>query len=289
MKPEINRIVAHWDWDGVVGAGLLSRIYDLPLEFPTDLKDLTIENAACIEITPGRVKSLRNSLIVDHHGTQPRQGPDKQGNEWILEPEYKAVSSLIADYWQLEFPEEWRTAVEEVDTANLNSELAATLWRAYRTDTQGFPHQQVAEMVKKGNWKEIQEWAEKQQAEYQKVQEKAKELVEKSQKLTADTAYFTYKSDDRWERGASKDAILMLKEKASIAVSIGMEKQTVKKGTIATNKNIDLTKIDEHLNSQEYKSGGHEAIVGFQPLKDKTLEQTLKDLENALKQLQKRI
>lgn len=34
MKPKILRIVAHGDWDGVVGAGLFSRIHDLPLEFP---------------------------------------------------------------------------------------------------------------------------------------------------------------------------------------------------------------------------------------------------------------
>lgn len=289
MKTNISRIVAHGDWDGVIGAGLFSRIYDLPLEFPLELQNLTIENAACIEITPDRVTRLRNSLIIDHHGTQPRQGIDEQDNQWILEPEYKAVSSLIADHWQLDFPKEWRTAIEEVDTATLKSKLSQTLWKSYRVDAQGFPRQKVAEMVKKGNWKQLQEWAEKQKAEYQKVETKTKELLMKSEKLTPESVYFTFQFNDRWERGASKDAMLTLEERIPIVIAIGMNEQRVKSGTIATNKNIDLTKIYQHLRKQGYTSGGHKAVGGFQALKNKTLEQTLKDLRNAIKQLQKKV
>jgi nanoRNase/pAp phosphatase (c-di-AMP/oligoRNAs hydrolase) len=286
MKPNILKIVAHGDWDGVVGAGLLSRIYDLPIEFPIELQDLIIENAACIEIIPDRVTSLRNSLIIDHHGTQLRQGIDEQNNQWILEPEYKAVSSLIADHWQLEFPEEWRNAVEEVDTANLKSELSQTIWKAYRVDAKSFPRQQVAEMVKKGNWKQLQEWAEKQQTEYRKVEEKTKELLEKSEKLTPEAVYFAFQFNDRWERGASKDTMLILEEKIPLVIAIGMNEQTVKSGTIATNKNIDLTKIYQYLRKQGYNSGGHKTVGGFQAIKNKTLEQTLQDLRNAIKQIQ---
>ncbi|MEM2144646.1 MAG: hypothetical protein QW279_04745, partial [Candidatus Jordarchaeaceae archaeon] len=212
MKPNILRIVAHGDWDGVIGAGLFSRVHELPIDFPLELQDLTIENAACIEITPDRVKSLRNSLIIDHHGTQPRSGMDEQDNQWILEPEYESVSSLIADHWKLEFPEDWRTAVEEVDTANLKSKLSQTLWKAYRVDAKSFPRQRVAEMVKNGNWKQLQEWAEKQQAEYIKVEKKTKELLEKSENLTPEAVYFAFQFNDRWERGASKDAMLILEE-----------------------------------------------------------------------------
>lgn len=288
MKPNILRIIAHGDWDGVVGAGLFSRIHDLPLEFPLELQDLTIENAACIEITPDRVTSLRNSLIVDHHGTQPRQGMDEQGNQWILEPEYKAVSSLIADHWQLEFPKEWRTAVEEVDTATLKSKLSQTLWKSYRVDAKGFPRQKVAEMVKKGNWKQLQEWAEKLQAEYQKVETKTKELLKKSEKLTPESVYFTFQFNDRWERGASKDAMLILEERIPIVIAVGMSEERVKSGTIATNENIDLTKIYQHLRKRGYTSGGHKTVGGFQVLKNKTLEQTLQDLRNAIKRLKKR-
>ncbi|MEX2723799.1 MAG: hypothetical protein Q6367_007895, partial [Candidatus Freyarchaeota archaeon] len=204
----VSKIVAHGDWDGVVGAGLLSRIYNVPLEFPTELKDLTIENAACIEITPGRVKSLKNSLIVDHHETKPQQESDKNGNEWILEPRYRAVASLIADHFKLEYPQEWRTAVEEVDTAKLNSELATALWRAYRADPQGFPRQEVAEMVRKGEWEQLGKWAREKQEEYLKVGEKAKELIQRSEKLAPEAVYFTFQFNDRWERGASKEAML---------------------------------------------------------------------------------
>jgi nanoRNase/pAp phosphatase (c-di-AMP/oligoRNAs hydrolase) len=289
MKPNIFRIVAHGDWDGVVGAGLFLRIHDLPLEFPLELLELTIENAACIEITPDRVTSLRNSLIIDHHGTQPRQGMDERGNQWILEPEYKAVSSLIADHWQLELPKEWRAAVEEVDTATLNSTLSQTLWKAYRVDAQGFPRLQVAEMVKKGNWKQLQEWAENRQAEYRKVEEKTKELLEKSEKLTPESVYFTFQFNDRWERGASKDVMLVLEEKTPIVIAIGMNEQRVKSGTIATNENIDLTKIYQTLKKQGYTSGGHKTVGGFQALKNKTLEQALQDLRKAIKQIQEQI
>ncbi|MEM3593177.1 MAG: DHHA1 domain-containing protein [Candidatus Jordarchaeaceae archaeon] len=284
MEPKIMKIVAHGDWDGVVGAGLLSRIYDLPIEFPLDLQDLTIENAACVEITPDRVAGLKNSLIIDHHGIQPRHGTDKQGNQWVLEPEYDSVSSLIADHWKLDFPEEWRNALEEVDTANLKSKLGQTLWKAYRVDAKGFPRQQVAEMVKNGNWKKLQEWAETQQAAYRKVEEKTKELLEKSANLTPDTVYFTFQFNDRWERGASKDAMLILEEKNPIVVAIGMNEQMVKSGTIATNKNIDLTRIYQYLRKVGYSSGGHKTVGGFQALESKTLEQALQDLKKAIRQ-----
>ena len=287
MKPIILKIVAHGDWDGVVGAGLLSRILKVSLEFPLELTDLTIGNSACIEITPGRVKSLRNSLIIDHHGTKPHQGKDEHGNQWILKPEYKAVSSLIADHWQLEFPKEWRIAIEEVDTANLTLKLSQTLWKAYRINAKGFPRQKVAGMVKKGNWKQLQEWAENRQTEYQKVDEKTKELIEKSKKLTPEAIYFTFQFNDRWERGASKDAMLILEEKTPVVIAIGLDEKGVKSGTIATRKNIELTKIYEFLRSQGYTSGGHKTVGGFQALKNKTLEQTLKDLRKALKHLQK--
>ncbi|MGQ9722993.1 MAG: hypothetical protein ACUVXA_16920 [Candidatus Jordarchaeum sp.] len=285
MKSTILRIIAHGDWDGVVGAGLLSRIQDLPLEFPLELPDLIVENAACIEITPGRVKNMRNSLIIDHHGTQPREGVDEQGNQWILKPEYKAVSSLIADHWKLDFPEEWRKAIEEVDTATLNTELSQTLWKAYRVDAKSFPRQQTAEMVKKGEWKQLQELAEKQQTEYQKIEEKTVELLGKSTKLTPEAVYFTFRFNDRWERGASKNAMLTLEEKIPIVIAIGLEEKGVKGGTVATRKNIDLTRIYDYLRSQDYSSGGHKNVGGFQVLKSKTIEQTLKDLRKALKHL----
>jgi len=284
MKPEILKIVAHGDWDGVVGAGLLSRVFDVPLEFPLELADLNIENAACIEITPGRVKSMRSSMIVDHHGTQSFHGPDEEGNVWILKPEYKAVSSLIADYWRLDFPEEWRTAVEEVDTAKLNSQLAIMLWKAYRIDPQGFPRHQVAEMVKKGKWEGIKKWVEEQMTGYEKVEEKAKELLERSKNLTPESVYFTFNFNDRWERGASKDAMLTLEEKTPIVISIGIEEGRAKGGTIAT-KSLDLTKIYQHLRNKGYSSGGHKTVGGFQTLKNKTLEQVLEDLKDAIKQL----
>ncbi|MFB0562392.1 MAG: DHHA1 domain-containing protein [Candidatus Lokiarchaeia archaeon] len=284
MKIDVYKIVAHGDWDGVVGAGLLSRIYNLPLEFPLELPELTIENAVCIEITPGRVKSLLNSLIIDHHGSQPRQDTDEQGNQWILEPEYKAVSSLIADHWKLELPMEWRTAVEEVDTATLKTKLGTLIWKAFRVDAHGFPRKKVAEMVKKGNWKQLQEWAENRQTEYQKVDEKTKELIEKSKNLTPEVIYFTFRFNDRWERGASKDAMLKLEEKTRIVIAIGVVEKGVKSGTIATKKNIDLTKIYQHLRNQGYTSGGHKTVGGFQALKNKTLKQTLEDLRNSIKQ-----
>ncbi len=285
MKIKIQKIVAHGDWDGVAGAGLLSRIIEAPLEFPLELTELTIENAACIEITPGRVKSLRNSLIIDHHGTQQREGVDEQVNQWILKPEYKAVSSLIADHWQLEFPQEWRNAIEEVDTATLKTELSKKIWKAYRVDAKGFPRQQAAEMVKKGEWKQLREWAEKQQEEYPKIEEKTRELLEKSEHLTPETVYFTFQFNDRWERGASKDAMLILEEKAPIVIAIGVEEKGVKSGTIATRQNIGLTKIYQQLRQQGYTSGGHKTVGGFQALKNKTLEQTLQDLRNAINQL----
>jgi hypothetical protein len=155
MNWNILRIVAHGDWDGVVEAGLLSRVYAVPLEFPLELAGLIIEDAACIEITPGRVSSIRDSIIIDHHATEEHPYTDEQGNVWILKPEYRAVSSLIADQWSLEFPSEWRVAIEEVDTANLNSPLSKTLWRAYRVNAQGFPRQKVAEMVRKGEWEQL--------------------------------------------------------------------------------------------------------------------------------------
>jgi len=284
MKLNILRIVAHGDWDGVVGAGLLSRVYNVPLEFPLELADLTVENAVCIEITPGRVKELRNSLVVDHHGTTARLGVDENGNQWILQPEHKAVSSLIADHWQLEFPEEWRKAVEEVDTATLTSKLSQTLWKAYRVDAQNFPRQWVAEKVRRGSWEEIRRWAEEQQAEYQKVEEKAEELVAKSRNLTPESVYFTFQFNDKWERGASKNAMLTLEEKAPIDVAIGMDKQRVKSGTIATKRNLDLSKIYQHLRGEGYSSGGHKTVGGFQALTNKTLKQTLKDLKKAIQQ-----
>jgi nanoRNase/pAp phosphatase (c-di-AMP/oligoRNAs hydrolase) len=285
MKPEISKIVAHGDWDGVVGAGLLSRVFGVPLEFPLELADLNIENAACIEITPTRVKTMRNSLIIDHHGTETRQGIDKMGNEWILKPDYRAVSSLISDHFKLEFPQEWRTAVEEVDTATLNSKLGNIIWRAYRIDPQGFPRQQVAEMVRKGNWRELREWAEKVSSEYQKIEEKTKELLDRSEKLTPEAVYFIFNFGDRWERGASKEAMLTLEEKNPIVISVGMEEKRVKGGTIATKKNLDLTKIYQHLKNKGYSSGGHKTVGGFQTLENKTLEQVLEDLRDAIKQL----
>ncbi|MEM2146379.1 MAG: DHHA1 domain-containing protein, partial [Candidatus Jordarchaeaceae archaeon] len=123
--------------------------------------------------------------------------------------------------------------------------------------------------------------------EYQKIQEKAKELAQKSQKLTTLTTYFTYRYGDRWGRGASKEAMLTLEEKTPIVVSIAIDHQIVKKGTIATKKNLDLTEIYEQLRNEGYSSGGHRTIGGFQTLENKTLEQTLQDLKNALKQIQK--
>ncbi|MBS7249229.1 MAG: hypothetical protein KIH08_01350 [Candidatus Freyarchaeota archaeon] len=285
MNRNILRIVAHGDWDGVIGAGLLSRVYDVPLEFPLELADLIIEDAACIEITPGRVSSIRNSIIIDHHATEAHPYVDEKGNVWILKPEYRAVSTLIADHWQLEFPSEWRTAVEEVDTANLNSPLSKTLWRAYRVDAKGFPRQKVAEMVRKGEWEQLGKWAYEKQEEYRNVEEKTKELLSRSTKLTSESVYFTFSFNDRWERGASKEAMLLLEEKNPIVVAIAVEEKGVKGGTIASRRNVDLTKAYEHLRKKGYTSGGHRNVGGFQALEPKTLEQALRDLKSALENL----
>ena len=64
-----------------------------------------------------------------------------------------------------------------------------------------------------------------------------------------------------------------------------MEGKGVKGGTIATKRNLDLTKIYQHLRNKGYSSGGHKTVGGFQTLKNKTLEQVLEDLKDAIKQL----
>ena len=79
------------------------------------------------------------------------------------------------------------------------------------------------------------------------------------------------------------------REKNPIVIAVGMKEQRVKGGTIATKKNIDLTKTYEHLRSRGYTSGGHKTVGGFQAVENKTLSQILQDLRNAVKQLQKQI
>lgn len=97
------------------------------------------------------------------------------------------------------------------------------------------------------------------------MEEKTKELLGKSATLTSESVYFTFKFNDRLERGASKNVMLLLEEKNPIVVAIGVEEKGIKGGTIATRRNIDLAKAYEHLRKKVTLPAATETLEASKP------------------------
>ena len=260
-----NGIVSDGDWDGVVGTGLLlrysreHRVSPSSVLFPNPktFANLHIDRKVCIEIIPTKCY-IEHSLIFDHH-----EGPqtDKyQGNIWIF-GKSESVAELISKVLEVSIPEQWMTAVNEVDTARINSKLGELLFKAYHADVANFPREHIAKLIADENYSEIMFILKQKAREFKKQEERAKLLMEDATELVEGVISFEYFPGDE---GAKRIALIALEEKYPVVLAYSVTPNGFVSSIATRSKQINLIPLFDLLRKNGFSAGGHENVGGIQ-------------------------
>ena len=266
-KIEYEKIYAHKDWDGVIGGGLILRIFDIPIFFLNRVKEA--KRAIIIE-TPFSLEAfIEESLIIDHHDC--RRGPLTEvrfGNIVICDETYESVTSLIADFFDLDIPDNILFALEDIESGRISENpLAEKMFLAYVSDLANFPYENIAKSVKNGDWKKILNWIERKSAskETKVVKQIAKIKVKNAEVLVDKVFLIKYNAEDPFEAGAARLALIQLQKNVKIGITLGYKGIYAFCGMIATkHKKINLYKLFKELSRANWDAGGRSDVGGFQ-------------------------
>jgi hypothetical protein len=269
-KGEVT-IVAHGDWDGVVGAGLLKAWIKDNLNLGTtiifpfkELSTMVLDNVITIE-TSNFAQNTTNSIIIDHHIQRKKIDPT---NLTIIDNETydkSSVATLIADFFKIKIKREFLKAVDDIDNGKINlikyiieklsnnfndedkkiievlnnAPEVFKLYAAFRADVIGFPRLMIAEWISIKNFKALQEWASNKCISFKDVMLNVIEILENSIiKIPGIDAVILSSLEmeiDSYKAQALRPAALYLQDIYKIAITVYLnEKQEAFKGTIGT-------------------------------------------------------
>ncbi|MEE9378563.1 MAG: hypothetical protein V3V33_11085 [Candidatus Lokiarchaeia archaeon] len=269
-KSEV-KIVAHGDWDGVVGAGLLKAWIKDNLKLNTiiifpfkELSRMVLDNVITIE-TSNFAQNTTNSIIIDHHIQRKKIDPS---NLTIIDNktyDKSSVATLIADFFKIKFNREFLKAVDDIDNGKINlikyiienlsnnfsdvnkkiievlhsAPVVFKLYAAFRADVLGFPRLKIAEWISGKNYKALQEWASNKCINFKDIMLNIREILENNIiKIPGLDAILLSSSEmeiDSYKAQALKPAALYLQDIYKIAIIVYLNKKgEVFKGSIGT-------------------------------------------------------
>ncbi len=264
-KIDYEKIIAHKDWDGVFGGGLILRLFNIPIIFSHRLNQA--RKSIIIEVPISFDAILEENLIIDHHDCKKSLLREiGLGNMIICDENYDSVASLIADLFDLEAPNELLDALECIERGEIEDfDLAKDMFIAYVASLDGFPYRTIAQYVKNKEWNKIITWIKK------RSQSKEAELIKKIGKLKAKSAetlidrvlLIKYKANDPIEAGAARLALMEIQKVANIGVALAYEGVYALRGMIATRKKYNLYRVFSELIKADWDAGGRSNVGGF--------------------------
>ncbi|MFX1259263.1 MAG: hypothetical protein ACFFAN_15520 [Promethearchaeota archaeon] len=265
------KIIAHGDWDGVVGAGFLKKWIKENLNVKTtvdfpfkDLPTMILDEVITIE-TSNFAQNTKNSIIIDHHIQRKKIDPS---NINIIDNENydkSSVATLIVDAFQIQTNKEFLKAIEDIDNGRinlvkyilerlssnyrklkkeitqilLNAPLDIKLYASFKADTQKFPRDKISGWISKNNFNSLSKWASKKCKDFGKVMISVAKVLKRNIIDIPEADALIVVGPNRElnsdESQALKPAALYLQEKHKVVVTLILnENETVLKGTIGT-------------------------------------------------------
>lgn len=287
-KIEYTQIFAHKDWDGVIGGGLILRIFNLPIKFLSQVKEA--KNTIIIEVPLSFDSYLKDCLVIDHHDC--KKGPLGQahfGNIVICDDKYKSVVSLIADYFELMAPENIIQALNDIESGDIDkSPLAEKMFLSYVSSISDFPYDEIANLVKMGQWDKILKWVETKSAskEAKVIKQIAQTKIKNAETLIDKVKIIEYNTEDSFDIGAARLALVQLQKQAKIGIILGKKGIYAECGIIATRrKKINLLNLFKELQKADWKAGGRTIVGGFKIPYRIEISQAKQILQQAIKSI----
>ncbi|MGQ4914794.1 MAG: hypothetical protein ACP6IU_08580 [Candidatus Asgardarchaeia archaeon] len=261
---EKNGIVSDGDWDGVFGTGLLLQwaksqnihVANIVFPKPRDLQVSHFSEIVSLEIVPTKCP-IERSIIFDHH-----EGPhtDKYyGNIWIF-GKFLSVAELVQRLLDVEVPQKWIDAINEVDSTFPKSELGIFLFKAYQADVENFPRIELANKIAAQRYNELLDILKPLVDRYIEQEKIAEQLIESVEFLLPNVPYFIYSEN---QMGARRIAMFKLEEKYDIVIAIRMQENTIYASIATMKSNINLLPIFNELRNMGFSAGGHENVGGI--------------------------
>ncbi len=284
-KINYREILAHKDWDGLIGGGLIQRIFDLPIIFLNRVNEATAK--IIIEVPFALDAYIEKCLIIDHHDC--KRAPLKSlhfGNHVLCDEEYGSVASMIVDFFDLDAPDEILDALDHIERGDIDSnELAYRMFISFASSIGSFPYEDLVKEVRVGRWERIINWVNKKASS--KEAELVKGLSERKLnnviEIMRNVKLITYNTQDPLDIGAARLALLTLEKQAKIGVMLGLDDIYARFGIIATmKKKINLIPLLDELSKLSWQSGGRSNVGGFQITYNITLNQAINALREAI-------
>jgi len=291
-KINYEKVYAHKDWDGVIGGGLILRIFDLPITFLNRVDEAT--ETIIVEVPFSPDAYIEKCLIIDHHDCKKSHLRSFHfGNHVLCDETYGSVASMIIDLFDLDAPEEILDALEYIEMGDIHSdELAYKMFISFASSITSFPFTELANYVKLGNWDRVISWIESKSSskEAELVLEMSKRKLKESVEIIKDVELITYDTHDALDIGAARLALLDLERRAKIGIMIGLDDIYARYGIIATlKKKINLIPLFKELSQLSWQAGGRSNVGGFQITYKITLDQAIDVLRQTLIRKEKEI
>lgn len=237
-------IIATREWDGVIGAGLLSRVFGgLEVDFKNEIR--SAKQKILLNVSLIGYVELDSCLII----TGKREIPTffLFGNMIFDGSDYSVISAFVSDIFDLYIPKEVLTALKELENGYTEKlKLSKAMFFSFLADA---PHGQftpVFEMVKEENWGEFKGY-------FETRAEQALQLTEKpphQKKIGRETVlqgegeliYYPVAAGAPLKNKVNLLAIKLQKKKKT-AFILEQEDGRVSHSTIVTAKDLDLTPL----------------------------------------------
>lgn len=291
-KINYRNIYAHKDWDGVIGGGLILRVFELPITFLNRVSEAT--ESIIVEVPFSPEAYIEKCLIIDHHDCKKSYLRSLHfGNHVLCDESYSSVASLITDLFDLDAPGEILSALDYIEEGKIyNDTLAYKMFISFVSNIVSFPFIELTNYVKLGKWNRVISWVENKylSKEAKLVIRMSKRKLKHSVEIIKDVELITYNTNDALDIGAARLALIDLEKKVKIGVILGLDDVYVRYGIIATlRKKINLVPLFKELSQLSWQIGGRSNVGGFQITHRITLNQAIDILRQALIRREKEI
>jgi len=295
--PEYN-ILSDPDLDGIFAAAIVAKALNAEVSRiqypkPSEISSLRASKSILIELPLSKgLTYVGKNILIDHHESPPSitlyNGLIKT-REILFNSGFRSVSKMLIHVFEdvIEIDEkglEVLEAIDQIDSGNIESELADRINRAFLLNSMKEKvREELTLTVYRMDWNSLLNWADRELEKWNIVEDIMNKMKD-SVKTIGKIMYFTYDVTDQFEAAARRVLMLRLEENYDgIVLCIGLRKGKPVSATIATRSNINLLKIYEELRRNEgIRAGGRENIGGIQ-------FKTELDLENALSLIHKAV
>lgn len=256
-------IIATRNWDGVVGAGLLSRVFgELDVEFKNQINSAYRKIIVKTNLI-GYIE-VNSCLVI----VEDRDTPSffLFGNTLLDGSDYPTASAFIAEIFDLNVPKAILTSLKELNQGHIwNTPLSRFMTIHFLSNIENLEFKSVFNLVRDGEWEKFNEcfsaWASKIK-DFKSSTKQGKE-ISKTKLLAGKIATITYPLGEESIKNNALMTAMRLQKKREGIFLFGEKGGVIPDGLFITERDLDLSSFHEVTEDETWERLGKYNILRF--------------------------